>query len=132
MHRTGHALYGPGLPGLQYYQGTGKDYLKDGGREVGPGWAYAGNRLPTFSNAEAVGHVAAFPIGLPQFFVDVYSDPGDWWVDPFLGSGSTLLACARLQRHCFGMERDPRYVALTLTRWVEQGGDTPGLVEHIS
>lgn len=37
--------------------------------------------------------------------------------DPFLGSGSTLIAAERLERRCFGMELEPRYVDVAVERW---------------
>src|SRR5262249_39072772 len=56
------------------------------GGEIGKGMAYPGNRLPTFDGThEATGHAAAFPVGLPQFFVTAYTDEGDAVLDPFMG-----------------------------------------------
>jgi site-specific DNA-methyltransferase (adenine-specific)/site-specific DNA-methyltransferase (cytosine-N4-specific) len=121
MHRSDRAIidtnYQPGLPGAQ---GSGRDFLGPDERR-GPGWAYPGNRLPAFGSAEALGQPAAFPVALPQWFIEVYSDVGDWWVDPFLGSGSTLMACEALSRQCVGIERDPRYAAITLERYAATG-----------
>lgn len=48
--------------------------------------------------------------------------------DPFLGSGSTLVACARLNRKCYGVEIEPKYVAVTLQRWVDATGKIPELI----
>lgn len=47
--------------------------------------------------------------------------------DPFLGSGTTLIACERLNRQCIGIEIDPGYVAVTLQRWADYTGETPQL-----
>ncbi len=38
-------------------------------------------------------------------------------LDPFLGSGTTLIACERLGRRCYGIEVDPRYVDVAVRRW---------------
>jgi DNA modification methylase len=38
-------------------------------------------------------------------------------LDPFLGSGSTLIAAEKTGRRCRGVEIDPRYVDLTIRRW---------------
>ena len=38
-------------------------------------------------------------------------------IDPFLGSGTTLIAAERTGRVCYGMELDPRYVDLAVRRW---------------
>ncbi|MEM8739549.1 MAG: DNA methyltransferase [Planctomycetota bacterium] len=43
-------------------------------------------------------------------------------VDPFLGSGSTLIACDKVQRRCFGIEIDPRYADVTIQRWQQWTG----------
>jgi len=69
-------------------QGTGDDV----GQFIGEGLAFPGNRLPTFqATHEAVGHAAAYPVGLPAWFIRAYSDAGDAIFDPFMGSGSTRL-----------------------------------------
>ena len=91
--------------------------------EIGPGMAYPGNRLPTFTAShDAVGHAAAFPVGLPAFFIRAYSDVGDAIYDPFLGSGSTLLAAHQLERIGYGMELSPAYVDLAIQRWENLAG----------
>lgn len=45
--------------------------------------------------------------------------------DPFLGSGTTLIAAERLSRACRGIELEPRYVAVTLERWATMTGQEP-------
>ncbi len=42
--------------------------------------------------------------------------------DPFLGSGSTLIACERLGRRCFALEIEPRYVDVAVARWENYTG----------
>ncbi|MGU3537404.1 site-specific DNA-methyltransferase [Methylobacterium sp. A54F] len=46
-------------------------------------------------------------------------------LDPFLGSGSTLIAADQVGRRCFGVEIDPAYVAVILQRYVAAGGSAP-------
>jgi len=66
-------------------------------------------------------HVAAFPLELPRRAIEVYSEQGDLVWEPFLGSGTTLLACERLRRRCIATEREPRYVAVALERFADDG-----------
>lgn len=88
------------------------------GEFVGVGWAYPGNRLPTFTGTHtATGHAAAFPVGLPQWFVRAYTDEGDAVFDPFMGSGSTLLAAHNESRVSYGVELSPAYCDLICRRW---------------
>lgn len=94
------------------------------GQYIGPGLAYPGNRLPTFSESHiATGHAAAFPVGLPEFFCKAYSDPGDVIFDPFLGSGSSLIAAQRSDRAGLGCELSPAYCDVTITRWQNFTGE---------
>ena len=77
-----------------------------------------GNRLPTFSSThEALGHAAAFPVGLPAFFISAYTDPGDAVYEPFCGSGSTLIAAEQFGRRCFAIELSPSYCDIAIARW---------------
>ena len=85
-----------------------------------PGMAYPGNMLPTFNSThETTGHTAAFPVGLPEFFIKAFSDASDLVVDPFLGSGSTLIAAAKTARVCHGFEISPRYCDVIRRRWTK-------------
>ena len=47
---------------------------------------------------------------------------GDRVLDPFLGSGTTLLAAERVGRRCFGVELDPLYVDTIVDRWQRMTG----------
>lgn len=94
------------------------------GDTIGGGWALPGNRLPTFTSThEALGHPAAFPVGLPAFFVRAYTDRGDVVYDPFAGSGSTLIAAAQEGRVGFAMEVSPAYCDLAKARWEMLSGE---------
>ena len=44
--------------------------------------------------------------------------------DPFLGSGTTLIAAEQLGRKCYGMEIDPKYCDVIVKRWEEFTGQT--------
>jgi hypothetical protein len=91
---------------------------------IGPGLAFPGNRIPSFSHThEALGHAAAFPVGLPEFFCKAYTDEGDAVLDPFMGSGSTFIACERTARRGFGVELSPSYCDIIITRWQTYTGE---------
>lgn len=49
--------------------------------------------------------------------------------DPFLGSGTTLIACENLGRRCRAVEIAPGYVAVALERWHVHTGQMPVLLE---
>jgi DNA modification methylase len=88
------------------------------GNEVAEGMAYPGNRLPTFSSTHtALGHSAAFPVGLPSFFIKAYTDQSDNVYEPFCGSGTTVIAAEQLGRKCYGMEISPAYCDVIVQRW---------------
>jgi DNA modification methylase len=100
------------------------------GEYIGPGLAYPGNRLPTFTNShDATGHTAAFPVGLPEFFVKAYADPGDVIYEPFCGSGSTMIAAERTHRKCRAVEISAAYCDVILRRWEAETGRAAERIE---
>ena len=44
-------------------------------------------------------------------------------LDPFLGSGSTLIACEETNRICYGIELDEKFVDVIVRRYIEKAGD---------
>lgn len=61
-------------------------------------------------------HPTMKPVELPTRAIKNSSRANDLIYDPFLGSGTTMVATNNLNRHCFGIEIDPSYVAVTLER----------------
>ncbi|MGI5873020.1 MAG: site-specific DNA-methyltransferase [Bacillota bacterium] len=55
---------------------------------------------------------------------------GEVVLDPFLGSGTTLVAAEQLDRVCYGMEIDPRYCDVTVKRWEQLTGKHAELVQN--
>tara|TARA_Y100001937_G_scaffold115826_1_gene167081 strand:+ start:449 stop:1687 length:1239 start_codon:yes stop_codon:yes gene_type:complete len=49
--------------------------------------------------------------------------------DAFLGSGSTLIACEKLKRKCYGMELDPHYCDVIVKRWEDYSGNKAERIE---
>ena len=66
--------------------------------------------------ASRVGHPAPFPVELPQRLIELYTFREDVVVDPFMGSGSTLVAAIRGDRRYLGYDTDPEYVAIARRR----------------
>lgn len=62
-------------------------------------------------------HPTMKPVGLCAKGVLAMSEPGDIVFDPFLGSGSTLIACEQTGRRCFGCELDPKYCDVIRKRY---------------
>ena len=70
---------------------------------------------------ETDNHSAAFSLELIRNPILIYSDRKDFIYDPFLGSGTTMVAAEQLNRVCYGMEIEPKYVAVTLERMSTMG-----------
>jgi DNA modification methylase len=60
--------------------------------------------------------------------VSSYSDKKLY--DPFLGSGTTIIACEKTKRKCYGMEIDPHYCDVIVKRWEEYTGNKAERVER--
>lgn len=67
-------------------------------------------------------HPATFPIYLPAEYIIAFTDNSDIVVEPFGGSGTTLIACEQLKRPCRCMELDPKYVDVIIDRWEQFTG----------
>lgn len=105
-------------------------------RQTRSGIALPSNRLPAFSTDSTI-HSAAFPVGLPSFFIRAFSDAGDVIFDPFMGSGTTIIASASTGRVAYGSEISPRYCDLIRRRWTkwarEHNRDPgPGALEPVT
>jgi len=67
--------------------------------------------------ADSPEHPTIKPLLLCERAIENSSQPNDLVIDPFLGSGTTLIAAERTGRRCFGMEIDPHYCSLVIARW---------------
>jgi len=85
--------------------------------ETESGVALPSNVVEVCGVESGTGHTAAYPVGLPEFFIKAFSDEGDLILDPFLGSGTTLIAAARQGRRCYGLEISPAYCDVIRKRW---------------
>ncbi len=67
-------------------------------------------------------HNATFPLEMALHFVENFSI--DSVLDPFGGTGTTLIACEKLNRKCYMMELEPRYIDVIIDRWEKSTGKT--------
>jgi modification methylase len=78
--------------------------------------------IPAVLASDSWENPAAFPVELPHRLIKLYSYPGDLVVDPFMGSGTTLVAAARLGRWAYGCDVSDRYVQLARMRLAQEIG----------
>ncbi len=62
-------------------------------------------------------HGATFPVELPTKIIENFTRRGMIIVDCFSGTGSTLIACEKIGRICYGMEISPTYIDVIINRW---------------
>jgi len=70
-------------------------------------------------------HPTQKPLDLIEWIISYWSFEGDLVLDPFLGSGTTMEACLKLNRNCIGVEINPEYINITKKRlnWGHSLGD---------
>ncbi|MFW6327584.1 MAG: DNA-methyltransferase [Bacteroidota bacterium] len=71
--------------------------------------AYPTNVLHLATECSNKNHSAAFPEGMPEWFIKLFTRPGDWVLDPFMGSGTTNIVSQRMSRNSIGIEIVPDY-----------------------
>ena len=68
-------------------------------------------------------HPTQKPVELVKWFFERWGSTNDLVVDLYGGSGSTLIACEKANRKCYGMEIDPHYCDVIVKRWEEFTGN---------
>lgn len=123
LYRSQHELV------LVFKQGTvahvNNVQLGQYGRNRSNVWNYAG--VNSFSRATDEGNLLALhptvkPLALVADALMDASNRGDGVLDPFLGSGTTLIAAETTGRIAFGLEIDPLYVDTAIRRWQRRTG----------
>ncbi len=71
--------------------------------------AYPTNVLHLATECNNKNHSAAFPEGLPEWFIKLFTKENDWVLDPFMGSGTTNFVASRMGRNSVGIEIVPEY-----------------------
>lgn len=79
---------------------------------VGKAEVLPGNTISVPLVGRNEGHPAVFPVGLPEFFIKLFTKPGEIVLDPFAGSGSTGIASQNLGRNVVLIEIKDEYCDL--------------------
>ncbi len=92
--------------------GFGRDLTKWTGKDS----VLPGNTIPVALVGKNMGHPAVFPVGLPEFFLKLFTKEGDNVLDPFAGSGSTGVAAKKLGRNAVLIDAKKVYVQVIRDR----------------
>lgn len=90
--------------------GFGKKIINWVGREK----AYPTNVLHLATECSNRNHSATFPIGLPEWFIKLFSKKDDVILDPFVGSGTSVIAAYRLGRSYIGIDKSPYFYEIAI------------------
>lgn len=77
-------------------------------------------------------HRAGFSIAFCEYVLNSLSESDSSILEPFCGSGSTLIACEKINRKCYGIEIDPIYCGVILDRWAKFTGLDPVRQDGVS
>jgi DNA modification methylase len=75
-----------------------------------------GTNKVNMSIEDRTAHPTQKPLETVSRLVMLLTDPGDLVLDPFLGSGTTAVACKQLGRTCIGIEKSEAYLAMAIKR----------------
>jgi len=94
------------------------------GKRIGSVWSISKD------NATDYVHPTQKPIKLSEFAIKNTTNKNEIVLDLFGGSGSTLIACEQLERSCYMMEFDPKYVDVIINRWEQFTGRKAELIQE--
>lgn len=78
--------------------------------------AYPTNVLHLATQCNNKNHSAVFPESLPEWFIKLFTEETDTVLDPFMGSGTTIVVAQRMRRNAIGIEILPEYVEMVRKR----------------
>ncbi|HVP17249.1 MAG TPA: site-specific DNA-methyltransferase [candidate division Zixibacteria bacterium] len=93
---------------------VGSGFGKNVSNWLGKEMVYPSNVLHLATECSNRNHSAAFPIALPSWFIKLFTKEGDVVLDPFIGVGTTALACINLKRRYIGIELEKEYYELAV------------------
>jgi site-specific DNA-methyltransferase (adenine-specific) len=76
--------------------------------------AYPTNVLYMATECANRNHSAPFPVPLPSWFIQLFTKEDDVVLDPFMGAGTTAIACLNLNRHYVGVELKQKYFDMSV------------------
>jgi DNA modification methylase len=88
---------------------AGSGFGKNISNWVGRKMAYPTNVLHLATECSYKNHSAVFPAKLPEWFIKLFTEEGDWVLDPFAGSGTTIKVAKILWRNSIGIEINSDY-----------------------
>jgi len=83
---------------------NGSGFGKNISNWVGKEMVYPTNVVHLSTECANKNHSAAFPEGLPEWFIKLFTRAGDVVLDPFMGSGTTVLVANRMGRNAIGID----------------------------
>jgi DNA modification methylase len=106
---------------------VGSGFGKNVSKWIGRDKVYPTNVVHMATECANRGHSAAFPVNLPHWFIKLFTQQGDWVLDPFVGSGTTAIAAKNLGRNYIGIDVNEEYCQMSRERVVQT---QPRLLEH--
>ena len=79
---------------------------------LGKDMVYPTNVLHLATECSNKNHSAAFPEGLPKWFIKLFTQEGDTVLDPYVGSGTTAVVAKKMSRNYIGIDRVKEYCDL--------------------
>jgi len=101
---------------------SGSPFGKNVSQWLGKTTAYPTNVLHLATECSNRNHSAAFPLALPSWFIRLFTQEGDVVLDPFIGVGTTAVACVNLKRRYVGIEIMKDYYDLAIKAVEEAKG----------
>src|SRR4030042_1541043 len=101
---------------------VGSGFGKNVSNWLGKEYVYPTNVLHLSTECANRGHSASFPESLPTWFIKLFTLENDVVLDPFIGSGTTAVACLNLNRHYIGIEAMEHYHRLAMDNINKRNG----------